>query len=62
MRTWTGGELKMQGSLPVEVNYAKQKAHLHLMVVAKQWSKPAGRDWLAKLKLDWQVMNKVQSA
>ena len=61
LRTYTGEELKVLGSLPVEVDYHSQKASLHLLVVAGSGPSLLGRDWLAKLRLDWQNLHRLHT-
>ena len=51
----------MLESLPVVVEYHSQKANLHLLVVAGSGPSLLGRDWLAKLCLDWRNLHRLQT-
>ena len=62
LRTNTGEELKVLGSLPAAVDYHSQRANLHLLVVAGSGPSLLGRDWLAKLRLDWQNLHQLQTS
>ena len=61
LRTYTGEELKILGSITVVVKYRSQKERLKLLVVAGPGPSLMGRDWLTKIRLDWQQLNHVQS-
>ena len=61
LRTYTGEELKVLGSLTTEVQYLNQKARLHLLVVAGSGPSLLGRDWLAKIHLDWQNLQQLHT-
>ena len=62
LRTYTGEELKVQGDISVTVEYGDQKETLSLLVVAGTGPSLLGRDWLLKVRLDWQNLNRLQAA
>ena len=53
LRTYTGEEPPVKGTIRVSVQYKDQKAELPLMVVGGNGTSLLGRDWLLKLRLDW---------
>ena len=61
LRTYTGEELKVLGSLDVTVRYGAQKEEMSLLVVPGTGPSLLGRDWLKRIRLDWQALNQVQS-
>ena len=60
--TYTRESLHVKGAIAVTVHYQGQTAELELVVVAGTGPSLLGRDWLQKIKLDWQRLNQVQSA
>ena len=56
LRTYTGESLVVKGSILVLVQYQDQEAKLPLTVVAGSGTSLMGRDWLEKLRLDWQSL------
>ena len=61
LRTYTGEELTLKGRLTVRVVYGQQEATLPLLVVDGSGPSLLGRDWLSKIKLDWQSLNNLQT-
>ena len=59
LRTFSGEKLKPLGVLNVQVKYNTQKDVLPLYVVQKGGAILFGRDWLRKIRLDWNSINKV---
>ena len=53
LRTYTGEEIPVVGGTTVKVQCQEQVEHLPLGVVAGDGPSLLGRDWLAKIKLDW---------
>ena len=51
----------MVGKLMVKVQYQGQEEELSLFVVAGDGPSLLGRDWLAKLKLEWKHIFNVQA-
>ena len=62
LRTYTGEELKVQGAISITVEYGDQKETLSLLVVAGTGPNLLGRDWLLKIHLDWQSLNRLEAA
>ena len=62
LRTYTGEELKVQGSLAVDVVYGSQRETLPLLVVSGNGPSLLGRDWLLKIRLDWQSLYCLKAA
>ena len=54
LRTYTGEELEVLGTLQVEITYGEQQKTLPLLVVAGAGPSLFGRDWLLEICLDWQ--------
>ena len=53
LKTYTGEQIKVLGSIDVNVTYQTQKRRLPLLVVAGDGPSLLGRDWLQQIKLDW---------
>ena len=53
LRTYSGEQLSVKGSMAVDVQYKDQKAHLQLVVATGQGPSLLGRDWLSKIRIDW---------
>ena len=53
LRTYTGEEIPVLGSMNVDVKYGKQSARLPLSVVDTGGPNLIGRNWLQKFKLNW---------
>ena len=53
LKTYTGEQIKVLGSIDVNVTYQTQKRRLPLLVVAGDGPSLLGRDWLQQMKLDW---------
>lgn len=53
LRTYTGEELKVLGSLSVQVQYKDQCERLPLVVAQGQGPRLLGGNWLESLKQDW---------
>ena len=62
LRTYTGAELDVQGSLTVDVTYGSQQHTLPLLVVAGTGPSLLGRDWLLKIQLDWRTLHLLRAA
>ena len=61
LRTYTGEAIPVVGKLMVKVQYQGQEEELPLVVVAGDGPSLLGRDWLAKLKLEWKHIFNVQA-
>ena len=53
LRTYTGEEMKIHGTVNVTVKHDKQTMTLPIFVVEGHGPPLLGRNWLEKLKLDW---------
>ena len=53
LRTYTGEEIPVVGGTTVKVQCQEQVEQLPLVVVTGDGPSLLGRDWLAKIKLDW---------
>ena len=53
LRTYSGEQLSIKGTLAVDVQYKDQKASLQLVVVTGRGPSLLGRDWLSKIRLGW---------
>ena len=60
LRTYTGEQIPVKGSICVDVVYGQQH-HKNLKLLVVQGSGPSlmGRDWLKVVKLDWRTIGKV---
>ena len=61
LKTYGGQSLKVVGSLMVNVCHGNQTAQLPLVVVEGHSPSLLGRDWLAKLRLDWQAIHCLET-
>ena len=60
LHTYSGEELEMLGSIPVQVNYQGPQEELPLLVVRGTGASLLGRNWLQKIRLDWQGIRQLQ--
>ena len=60
LRTYTGEQIPVKGSICVDVVYGQQH-HKNLKLLVVQGSGPSlmGRDWLKVVKLDWRTIGRV---
>ena len=58
---YTGEPLVILGSVSVPVTYQDQAKSLELIVVQGDGPSLMGRDWLEKIRLDWQDLHHVQT-
>ena len=56
LRTYSGEELKLVGEAAVKVTYGQQEEDLSLQVVKGNGPSLLGRNWLARIKLDWSAI------
>ena len=61
LKTYTGEPLAVHGSMLAWVQHGKSRAQLSLLVVKGEGPSLIGRDWLGKLRLDWQSIHHVYS-
>ena len=57
LRTYSGQQLVVLGTLKVTVKYEAQKVVLSLLVVEGSGPSLLGRDWLSQLKLNWKSLS-----
>lgn len=60
LKTYTGESLHVLGKITVPVTYQQQKIDLPLLIIEGTSPSLMGRDWLAKLKLNWQEINHLR--
>ena len=60
LRTYSGEELEVIGSISVQVCYEDQQEELPLLVVRGTAASLLGRNWLQKIRLDWQEIHQLQ--
>ena len=60
LRTYTGQEIPVKGSVQVTVLHASQWKVLPLIVTKGQGPSLLGRNWLGELKLDWKATYRGQ--
>ena len=62
LQTYTGESLQVVGMTKVKVQLDDQVDELPLVVVSGKGPSLLGRDWLLKLRLDWNRLHQVQSS
>ena len=60
LRTYTGGEIPVRGSVRVPVEHNGQNHTLSLIVTEGEGPSLISRDWLSTLRLDWQMILAVE--
>ena len=60
LRTYTGEQINVMGTISANVQFKKQQETLPLLVVEGDGPSLMGRDWLHKIKLDWQELYHTQ--
>ena len=61
LRTYTGEELEVLGTINVDVTFKEQLQNLRLVIVAGEGPSLMGRDWLRKIQLDWNELYFTQA-
>ena len=61
LRTYTGENLSILGSITVVATYNNQTNKLPLLVVKGNGPNLMGRDWLARFQVDWHSIHQLQS-
>ena len=56
LRTYTGSEIPVAGTLMVKVQHQQQSIELPVIVLEGSGPYLLGQDWLAHIRLDWQAM------
>ena len=62
LKTYTGEQLAVCGSINVRVKYQDQTVDLSLTIVDETGPTLLGRDWLQKIKLKWENIAKLSTA
>ena len=62
LRTYSGQQLVVLGTLVVNVEYETQQVARSLIVVKGSGPSLLGRDWLAEIRLDWKSLSVHQSS
>ena len=62
LRTYSGEQINVLGSLEVNVKYGEQQAQVPLLVVNGNGPSLFGRDWLGYFRLDWKAIHRVQGS
>ncbi len=63
LKSYTGQEIPVKGSLSVSVDYGGQHyKDLKLLVVEGSGPSLMGRDWLRVVKLNWKMIGKIASS
>ena len=62
LRTYSGEELNIVGSLSVEVEHNSQVSVLPLLVIKGRGPSLFGRNWLEKIKVNWSYVNHLQDS
>ena len=60
LRTYTGEQINVMGTISANVQFKEQQETLPLLVVEGDGPSLMGRDWLHKIKLDWQELYHTQ--
>ena len=60
LRTYTGEQINVLGTISAEVQFKQQQETLPLLVVEGDGPSLLGRDWLYKIKLDWHELYHTQ--
>lgn len=62
LTTYTGESLELLGQVEVPVKYKAQNLKLPILVTKGAGPTLMGRDWLARLKLDWKGIFQLQES
>ena len=62
LKTYSGEEIVVQGTLQVDIVYNEQHANASLLVVEGNGPNLFGRDLLHKNKLNWEAINSIKSS
>lgn len=60
LRTYTGERVQVMGQVTLSVKYGSQKHDLVALVVDGHRPNLLGRDWLAKIRLNWKELFRVE--
>ena len=59
LRTYTGENIEVLGVANVNVSFQEQHKQLQLLVVGGDGPSLLGRDWLSKIKLNWEELHHI---
>lgn len=59
LKTYTGEQMDLVGEVDVEVRYGKQQRRLPLVIATGSGPALLGRDWLRKIRLNWETIAPV---
>ena len=62
LHTYSGEPLPVVGQAEVKVQYGEQELQLPLIVVGGKGPSLFGRDWLARIQLDWKKFHTIQES
>ena len=62
LHTYSGEPLSVVGQAEVKVQYGEQELQLPLIVVGGKGPSLFGRDWLARIQLDWKKFHTIQGS
>ena len=62
LKTYTGEQLNVLGYIQVQVQYEQQIEDLSLLIVDGTGPTLMGRDWLQKIKLQWNAIANIAAA
>lgn len=62
LRTYSGEQIKVIGSLQVIVRYEQQQASLSLPIMEGKGPSLLGRDWLKSISLNWNQIHIMQDS
>ena len=61
LRTYTGHPIEVLGEVTMEVEYGNKAQRLPLVVVGGNGPNLLGRDWLQRIKMDWDEIHSVRT-
>lgn len=59
LKSYSGHTIPVVGETTVHVKYSDQEADLPVIVTRGKGTALMGRDWLSKVKLNWEEMSKI---
>ena len=62
LKTYTGGPIKVHGSITVNVGYDNKMYTLDLIVVKGSGPSLLGRDWLRIIPIDWSYLKHIRAS
>ena len=62
LRTYTGEQVQVLGSVTVHVRHGSNEGELPLLVVKGDGPSLLGRNWLQSLQLDWKLIHRLEDS